>query len=226
MEVQKTDRKKILYGTGNDAKLQSMRRRLSELEIEILGLNDMKEKPSAVPEDGSTPLENARQKALVYYDFYHMPVFSCDSGLYFEGLPQELQPGVHVRTVGGKYLTDEEMLAYYSGLAKKYGDLRARYRNAVCLVMGDGQIYESMGEELASEMFLLTSVPWAEVRQKGFPLDSLSVDIKTGKYFYEMGQGKTDPLAVQDGFLNFFRQACGAMAFETRFPAGAETPQK
>lgn len=118
MEVRKTDKKKLLYGTGNTAKLDAMRRSLSKLEIEILGLKDMEEKPPAVPEDGNTPLENARQKALAYYEFYKIPVFSCDSGLYFEGLPQELQPGVHVRTVGGKYLTDEEMLAYYSGLAK------------------------------------------------------------------------------------------------------------
>ena len=205
MEVRKTDKKKLLYGTGNAAKLDAMRRSLSKLEIEIMGLKDMEEKPPAVPEDGNTPLENARQKALAYYEFYKIPVFSCDSGLYFEGLPQELQPGVHVRTVGGKYLTDEEMLAYYSGLAKKYGDLRARYWNAICLVTEKGLICESMGENLASEVFLLTSVPCARVRQKGFPLDSLSVSIQTGKYFYEMGQEQTDRLAIRDGFLDFFR---------------------
>ena len=101
-----------------------MRRRLSELDIEVLGLADMDREAPSPSEDGSTPLENARQKALCYYDFYQIPVFSCDSGLYFEDLPQELQPGIHVRTVGGKCLTDQEMLAYYGGLAEKYGNLR------------------------------------------------------------------------------------------------------
>ncbi len=207
------EKKKLLYGTGNPAKLSAMRRRLCDLKIEILGLGDMKEKPPMVPEDGKTPLENARKKALAYYDFYRMPVFSCDSGLYFEGLSQELQPGVHVRTVNGKYLSDEEMLTYYSGLAKKYGDLRARYRNAICLVMDGEHVYESMDESLASETFLITSVPWAGVRQKGFPLDSLSVSIRTGKYFYEMDERQTDQLAVEDGFLLFFENTLGSSGF-------------
>ena len=103
--------KKILFGTGNPAKLNAMRRRLSELDIEVLGLADMDREAPNPSEDGSTPLENARQKALCYYDFYQMPVFSCDSGLYFEDLPQELQPGIHVRTVGGKCLTIRDITA-------------------------------------------------------------------------------------------------------------------
>ena len=169
-EMQKNEKIKLLYGTGNPAKLDVMRRRMRDLNIEILGLKDFKEKAPDVPEDGNTPLENARQKALAYYDFYGMPVFSCDSGLYLKAVPRELQPGVHVRNVGGKYLTDEEMLAYYAGLAKRYGDLRARYRNAICLVMDRAHVYEAMDDTLASEEFLITAVPCAEVRHKGFPL--------------------------------------------------------
>lgn len=209
MEIQKNEKKKLLYGTGNPAKLSAMRRSLAGLNIEILGLGDMEEKPPAVPEDGNTPLENARQKALAYYGFYQMPVFSCDSGLYFQGLPEELQPGVHVRTVGGKYLSDQEMLEYYSGLAEKYKGLRARYRNAICLVADGEYVYESMDESLASEEFLIVPVPCAGVRQEGFPLDSLSVSMKTGKYFYEMAQEQTDQLAARDGFWHFFRKLYG-----------------
>ena len=33
--------KRVLYGTGNQAKLQTMRRRLAGLKLEILGLQDM-----------------------------------------------------------------------------------------------------------------------------------------------------------------------------------------
>ena len=201
--------KKLLYGTGNPAKLESMRRRLGGLQVEILGLEDMEREAPDVPEDGCTPLENARKKALAYHQFYGIPVFSCDSGLYFEGLPEELQPGVHVRTVNGRYLTDEEMLAPYAGLAKKYGNLKARYRNAICLVLDEEHIYESMDESLASEYFLITDTPYSGIRHKGFPLDSLSVDITTGKYFYEMSDERTDQLAVEDGFLEFFRKVEG-----------------
>ena len=101
---------KLLYGTGNSAKLDAMRHRLEGLNLEILGLRDIDKRIPEVEENGVTPLENARVKAHAYYETFGMPVFSCDSGLYFEGVPEEIQPGVHVRTVNGKYLTDEEML--------------------------------------------------------------------------------------------------------------------
>ena len=197
---------KLLYGTGNPAKLEAMRRRLAGLDFEIAGLKDMEKEAPQVPEDGRTPLENARQKALAYHKFYGIPVFSCDSGLYFEGLPEELQPGVHVRTVGGRYLTDQEMLEYYGSLAKKYGGLKARYRNAICLVVDREHVYESMDESLASDYFLLTGIPHSGIQHRGFPLDSLSVDIKTGKYFYDLEEEQVDQVAVEDGFLEFFRR--------------------
>lgn len=197
---------KLLYGTGNPAKLESMRRRLAEMNLEIAGLKDMEKEAPEAPENGSTPLENARQKALAYYEAYGIPVFSCDSGLYFEGVPEEIQPGVHVRTVKGKYLTDEEMLAYYGSLAKTYGNLKARYWNAICLVLDREHIYESMDESLASKPFLLTAVPHSRILQKGFPLDSLSVDMETGRYFYDLAEEKIDQVAVEDGFLAFFRR--------------------
>ena len=103
-----------------------------------------------VSEDGNTPLENARQKALAYYRAFHIPVFSCDSGLYFDNVPDEIQPGVHVRTVNGSYLSDEQMLEYYSGLAKQYGNLIARYKNAICFVIDENRIYEAMEPSMES----------------------------------------------------------------------------
>ena len=114
---------KLLFGTGNQAKLNVMKIRLKPLGINLIGLEDLKKEgytvPS-VPETGNTPLENARQKAMAYYQVFKMPVFSCDSGLYFDEVPDEIQPGVHVRNVNGRCLSDDEMIAYYTGLAKQY----------------------------------------------------------------------------------------------------------
>lgn len=193
----------IIYGTGNPAKLAAMQRRLAGLDLDIIGLKDVEGEIPAVPETGKSPMENARQKALAYYDVFQMPVFSCDSGLYFENVPDEVQPGVHVRNINGKCLSDEEMIAYYGGLAEKYGDLVARYRNAICLVVDEEHIYEAMEESMASEKFLITSKPHP-IRKPGFPLDSLSVDVKTGKYYYDSLEEKLDVIAVEDGFWNFF----------------------
>lgn len=198
---------KLLYGTGNPAKIAAMKRRLSELDIEIIGLKDLGKDIPKVVEDGNTPLENAKKKALKYYEAFKMPVFSCDSGLYIDEIPEELQPGIHVRTINGKYLTDQEMLEYYSGLARQYGDLTARYRNAICLVLDEEHVYPAMEESMASQPFIITSVSHS-IHKEGFPLDSLSIDIKTGKYYYDLEHDELDQVAVEDGFLEFFRKYC------------------
>lgn len=196
---------KILYGTGNPAKLSAMRRRLEKPGIEIIGLKEINMAIPDVVEDGNTPLENARKKAFAYYKAFHMPVFSCDSGLYFENVPEEVQPGVHVRTVNGKYLSDEEMLSYYAGMAMKYGDLTAWYKNAICFVKDEEHIYEAMENSMESKKFIITSKPH-KTSKKGFPLDSLSIDIKTGKYYYDLPENELDQVAVEDGFLEFFKR--------------------
>lgn len=132
---------KLLYGTGNPAKLSAMKCRLEQLDIELIGLNDLKTKGITipiVPEDGETPLENARQKANAYYKAFCMPVFSCDSGLYFDNVPDEVQPGVHVRTVNGRFLDENH-------------------------------IYEAMEPSMESEKFIITDTPHSTIRQSSFP---------------------------------------------------------
>lgn len=197
---------KILYGTKNEAKLASMRRTLSSLNIEIIGLNDLNREIPEVEEYGNSPLENARIKAMAYYKEFNIPVFSCDSGLFFDLLPDEVQPGVHVRVINGVSLSDEELLEYYSNLAKKYGDITARYKNAICLVMDNNTIYESMADNLSGEAFVITSIPHKK-RVKGFPLDSLSLHISTGEYYYDMDDYDVDGIALDNGFIEFFKKA-------------------
>ena len=197
---------KLLYATGNPAKLSAMQRRLEGTGIEVIGLKDVEKEVPVVPETGKSPLENARQKAMAYYKALQIPLFSCDSGLYFDNVPDEVQPGIHVRTVNGRYLTDDEMIAYYGGLARKYGNLTARYRNAICLVLDENHIFEAMDESMASQKFLVTSKPHAK-RKQGFPMDSLSLDLRTGKYYYDQDEDELDEVAVEDGFLAFFQKS-------------------
>lgn len=200
---------KLLYATGNPAKFTAMQNRLSELGIGLISLRDLRAQGIPipdVPETGNTPLENARQKALAYYEAFRMPVFSCDSGLYFEDVPEEIQPGVHVRTVNGVYLTDEQMLAHYIGLVKRYGRLTAKYRNAICYVQDKEHSYEAMEPDMESEKFWLTDKPHSSIRRTGFPLDSISLDPRTGQYFYDLPETAVDQVAVEEGFLTFFRR--------------------
>ncbi len=200
---------KLLYGTGNSAKLSVMKKRLQKIGIDLIGLNDLKSQGVLIPdvlEDGKTPLENARLKAMAYYKAFQTSVFSCDSGLYFENVPDEIQPGTHVRNVNEKCLSDEEMIEYYGGLAEKYGYLIAYYKNAICLVMDEEHIYESMDESLYSTKFILTDKPHSAVRKAGFPLDSMSIDMNTNKYFYDLTAKDLEHFAVEEGFLSFFEK--------------------
>ncbi len=194
---------KIIYGTTNEGKLNTIRKRLSGLDIEIIGLKDLDLDIPVVEENGNMPLDNARIKALEYYKAFGMPVFSADSGLFFDNVPCELQPGVLVRRVNGKHLSDEEMIEYYSGLAKEYGDLVAKYVNAICLVVDMDNIFELMDSSNESKKFLITSVAHNK-RIKGFPLDSISKTLESKKYFYDIEEKDIEENYGDDGFYKFF----------------------
>lgn len=197
---------KILYGTTNQAKLQAMRSAAEALGISLIGLNDIKSEIPEVNECGKTPLENAEIKAKAYYEAFSMPVFSCDSGLYFDELKDEQQPGIYVRRVNGRELSDDEMLEYYSSLAGRYGGrITGQYRNAIYLMLDENHCYSSMDQSIASEPFILSAVPHPK-RVAGFPLDSLSIDIASGRYYYDLNL-KDVSSSVDDGVKAFFEEA-------------------
>lgn len=70
---------------------------------------------------------------------------------------------------------------------------------------------------MASEPFLITSKPHP-IRNEGFPLDSLSIEIKTGRYYYDISREASEEkdadileqIAVEDGFLTFFQKVLEA----------------
>lgn len=199
---------KFIYGTGNAGKVQFMREVFTPLDLRLMEIGDISLSLPDVDESGNSPLENARIKALAYYQAlreqteFDYPLFSCDSGLYIEGLSEKEQPSVHVRRVGGKSLTDEEMIDYYSSVAERLGGkVTARYRNAICLVMNTNETYEYMGDDIASAEFLLVSKPHPK-RESGFPLNSLSVHIDSGKYYNDLNIKPRNN--SQEGFREFF----------------------
>ena len=120
----------VLLGTTNPSKVRMFERWLEGEDVRFLTLKQVSI-PGEPAETGATPGENARQKAE-YYGRYADYVICNDSGLYLAGLPMEdaRQPGLHIRTPGGAAhrLDDEEMIAYYAGLAHSLGGrVRACY---------------------------------------------------------------------------------------------------
>lgn len=197
---------RILYGTTNKGKLDAMKKAVKQLGIEVVGLSDLNCVLPTINESGDTPLDNAEIKARAYFEAFHMPVFSCDSGLYFDEVTEEEQPGIHVRRVNGKELNDEDMIQFYSNLAGKYGGkITGRYRNAIYFILDEAHHYASMDMSIATEPFILIEKPHPK-RVEGFPLDSLSIDIASGEYYYDVVV-KDVSTSVDEGVREFFTES-------------------
>ena len=112
--------KELLFATGNVAKIKRFKDKLKENNINLISLKDI-DVSLDVTEDGKTAIENALIKARAYSNKLDMPVIAMDDTLYFDNVPEDIQPGLYVRRVKDKVLTDDEMIEYYSNIAKKYG---------------------------------------------------------------------------------------------------------
>ena len=170
---------KLLYATNNNSKVFNMKERLKGLPIEIITPKDLSEQLSVV-EDGTTPGVNAIKKATAYYNKFKIPTIAGDSGLYISNLPENLQPGLFVRRVNGKYLNDEEMIDYYSNLVKMYGGQNlAYYITGLALVTDNG----TYTVEIKEDEFIITSTRDKNGKHRGNPLDEISINPSSGKYF-------------------------------------------
>lgn len=179
---------------------------VQKMGIELMGLKDLNQSIPFVDERGKDPLENAILKAKAYYRAYQMPVFSCDSGLYFENIEEALQPGTYIRRVAGKELSDDEMIEYYRGLAKGFkGELIGKYRNAISFIYDENLTFNLMDDTITGEPFKLVSTPHQK-RVEGFPLDTLSVELESNQYYYDLKENSKQS-RLEDGFTCFFQRA-------------------
>lgn len=88
------------------------------------------------------------------------------------------------------------MMKYYASLAREHGGkITGRYRNAIYFILDENHHYSSMDMSIATEPFILTEVPHLK-RIEGFPLDSLSIDIHSGKYYCDVTNSKSYVSAV------------------------------
>jgi inosine/xanthosine triphosphate pyrophosphatase family protein len=180
---------KLLVGTSNKNKIGDVKRFLQGSNVEILSTEDINVSLE-IEENGQTPIQNATIKALAYHRKTGLMVTSMDSGLYFYGMDKEdiRQPGLFVRRVNGRELTDEEMIDYYSGIAKEYGgQIKCSYYTGFSIVIDENHIYEYMDDDetASAYSFYLVDKPHKK-RTPGWPLDSLSVDEVSGMYYMDL----------------------------------------
>ena len=172
---------KVLFATTNLAKVRKYKEKLKENSIELITINDLDFKLD-IDENGKNAIENAYIKAKTYYDVVKIPTIGMDNCLFIEGLPDEKQPGTHVRRINGKELTDDEMIEYYTNLIKKYGGkLTAKWIYGMVICNGK----ETKEYSWSKSDFYLIDKP-CQKRNPGYPLDSISVMPERNQYWLEL----------------------------------------
>ncbi len=176
--------KKIIFATSNETKSKRFSKGLKELGIEVLSLNDINIKLD-VEENGSTAIENALIKARECYKKTNMPSMGMDDTLYMQNVPEDKQPGLFVRRVNGKTLTDEEMIEHYTNLVKEYGkegriNCKWIYGLAVINEKGEEATYS-----FSKDNFYMVSSRSDKINP-GYPLNSISKYKKLDKYFTDV----------------------------------------
>lgn len=198
--------KKLLFATSNQSKLNRFKKGLLENDIELLSLKDLNINVD-VNENGKTAIENALIKARAYYNEAHMPVMGMDDTLYLEGVPEDKQPGLYVRRIGGKTLTDEEMIKHYTGLVKQYGtngklDCKWVYGLAVINQKGEESTYT-----WSKENFFMVEEPSDKIN-KGYPLNSISKYKNLDKYFTDITDEDKELIKVnEDDVIEFITKS-------------------
>lgn len=109
---------KIVVATRNPAKVNRYKKILSPFAKQVVGLEDigLQDKPQEL---GKTAEENAEIKAKFYAKESGLPVFSEDEALYVDFLPENQQPGVHVRRINGNdEASDAQLLKHWEAIVK------------------------------------------------------------------------------------------------------------
>lgn len=157
----------LFYATENKSKLHNMVYRLREYPIRVLCPTDLGIHLD-IEESGATAVENALLKANAYYQAVKIPTIAADSGVRIEGIPEEAQPGLYVRRVNGKVLTDEEMIDHYAALAQNAQQkCWLQYLTGVAMINGT----ETVTMVLPDPPLRLVPVPNTDRRHRGNPLD-------------------------------------------------------
>ncbi len=185
--------KKVLFATENQSKAKRFKKELLENNIEIITINDL-EKKIEIEENGKNAIENALIKARAYASIYNIPVLAMDDNLYIEGIPEDKQPGMYVRRVNGKRLSDDEMIEYYANLANTYGEngkLTCRWVYGIAIMNNGIESTYTWNKE----DFYIVNKPSNKVNP-GYPLNTISINKRLNKYFTDITEA--DKLLLEE----------------------------
>lgn len=192
---------KYLLATTNKAKIKRYGGKLIENNIDFVTLNDLGIELD-VDENGNNPTENAIIKAKAYHEATKMPTIAIDEALFLNNVPDEIQPGTHVRRVNGKRLNDKEMVEHYISLVNKYGtdgELQGYFKKAVAII-NENDIFTF--EYKTNRKF---SNKQSSVINEGYPLSSIQIVEQFGKFKSELTKEEDEQIlqTEQNEICNF-----------------------
>lgn len=200
--------KKVLFATGNPSKAKRFRKGLLEHGIEVVTLKDLNIELDVL-EDGKDQIENACKKAKACYEKVKMPIIGMDDSLYMENVPEEMQPGLYVRRVGGKTLNDSEMIDHYTNLVKQYGvdgKIPCKWIYGLAVINEEGTLSTYTWEK--SDFYMVAEK--SEKINPGYPLNSISKYKKTNKYFTETTEEEKNSMKInEEDVVGFIRNHIG-----------------
>ena len=191
--------KKVLFATKNKSKVNRFREKLLENDIELISLSDIN-LDIDVNENGKTAIENALIKARTYFKETHIPTMGMDDNLYLEGVPEGKQPGLFVRRVNGKTLTDEEMIKHYISLVNEYGKdgkLECKYIYGLAIINSNGK---ENTYTWSKDNFYMVNTPSNTINE-GYPLNSISKYKGLDKYFTDITLEDKKKIKVDESFV-------------------------
>ncbi|HYH03624.1 MAG TPA: non-canonical purine NTP pyrophosphatase, partial [Bacillota bacterium] len=124
--------RRLVLATTNKGKVAEIRDLLTDVPVEIVGLEQFPELPP-VEETGSTFLENAIIKAKTVAEYTHELTLADDSGLEVDALDGE--PGVYSARYGQPGWNDQQRYQYLLEQLQGYGpdDRAARFRCVIAV---------------------------------------------------------------------------------------------
>lgn len=188
--------KKIIFATENESKSKRFSKGLLEKGIEVINLKDLNIKLDE-PEDGQNAIENALIKAREAYRNTNMIVIGMDDSLYLENVPDNIQPGLFVRRVNNKTLTDEEMLDHYTNLVKKYGNngrINCKWVYGLAIINKNG---EEFTYTWCKDNFYMVDTLSDKINP-GYPLNTISKYKLIDKYFTDITEEDKKKVKVNE----------------------------
>ncbi len=156
-------KRKLILATRNKGKLKEIQVLLSDLDIDIMSLDEAENAPHVV-EDGKTFMENAFKKAKVIAEATGIMALADDSGLDVDAL--DGAPGVHSARYSGENASDasnnEKLLADLKGVSS--GKRSAHFS---CVII----VYHPSGQWISAEARCEGEITKKFIGDRGFGYD-------------------------------------------------------